>query len=96
MMFSPVARLARIAVLGVGMAVAAACLGFSLWGGWAAALGSVLAGLYVGGVMLFHRWRTAASLLAARAQGEEAGLADAVVAGIAVYEARSFRSRPAA
>jgi hypothetical protein len=58
-MFSPVARLyARIAVLGAGMAVAAA------------------------------------SLLAARAQGEEAGLADAVVAGIAVYEAAVFPLAP--
>ncbi|MEU6102745.1 hypothetical protein [Streptomyces flaveolus] len=48
-MFSPVARLyARIAVLGLSMATAAACLGFSLWGGWAAAAGAVLAGLYMG------------------------------------------------
>ncbi|WP_225638581.1 hypothetical protein [Streptomyces solaniscabiei] len=95
MMFSPVARLyVRIAVLGAGMAVAAACLGFSLWGGWGAAVGAVLAGLYVGGVMVFHRRRTAASLLAARAQGEEAGLADAVVAGIAVYEAAVFPLTP--
>ncbi|MFF9496545.1 hypothetical protein [Streptomyces flaveolus] len=91
MMFSPVARLyARIAVLGAGMAVAAACLGFSLWGGWGAAAGVVLSVLYVGGVMVFHRRRTVVSLLAARAPGEEAGLADAVVADIAVYEAAVF------
>jgi hypothetical protein len=57
-------------------------------------LGAVLAGLYVGGVTVFHRRRTAASLLAARAQGEEAGLADAVVAGIAVYEAAVFPLAP--
>ncbi|WP_318218744.1 hypothetical protein [Streptomyces sp. SCL15-6] len=94
-MFSPAARLyMRIAVLGLGMAVAAACLGFSLWGGWAAVAGAVLAGLYVGGVMVFHRRRTAASLLAAGAQGEEAGLADAVVVGIAVYEAAVFPLTP--
>jgi hypothetical protein len=94
-MFSPVARLyARIAVLGAGMAVAAACLGFSLWGRWAAAAGAVLACLYVGGVMVFHCRRTAVSLLAARAQGEEAGLADAVLAGIAVYEAAVFPLTP--
>ncbi|MEV5645984.1 hypothetical protein AB0L67_38730 [Streptomyces flaveolus] len=94
-MFSPVARpYVRIAVLGAGMAVAAACLGFSLWGGWGAAAGAVLAVLYVGGVMVFHRRRTVAGLLAARAEGEEAGLADAVVAGIAVYEAAVFPLTP--
>lgn len=43
--------------------------------------------------MVFRRRRTAASLPAARAQGE-AGLADAVVASIAVYEAAVFSLTP--
>ncbi|MEV5646458.1 hypothetical protein AB0L67_41445 [Streptomyces flaveolus] len=94
-LFSPAARhYARIAVLGAGMAVAAACLGFSLWGGWAAAAGAVLAGLYVGGVMVVERGRAPGVLPAAVVRGTQEWLADAVVAGIAVYEAAVFPLTP--
>ncbi len=73
---------------------AAACVGFSLWGGWGAVAGAVLASLYAGGTVAFHRRRILATLPDAATRGTEEGLADAVVAGITVYEAAVFPLTP--
>jgi hypothetical protein len=56
--------------------------------------GAVLAVLYLGGVLIFERRRARAALPAAAARGTEAGQADAVVVGIAVYEAAVFPLAP--
>lgn len=95
MPFSPTARLhAKLALLGTCMAGLGACLGYSLWGWWGAAAGASLTSVYTVGVTFFYRRRVKASLPAAGSRGEEEGLADAVVAGISVYEAAVFPLTP--
>ncbi|MEU6106369.1 hypothetical protein [Streptomyces flaveolus] len=59
-----------------------------------ALLGAALAGLYLGGVLVVERRRALAALPAAVARGTEEGLADVVVAVIALYEAAVFPLTP--
>lgn len=95
MPFSLTARLhAKLALLGACMAGLGACLGYSLWGWWGAAAGASLTSVYAVGVTFFYRRRVKASLPAAGSRGKEEGLADAVVAGISVYEAAVFPLTP--
>jgi hypothetical protein len=88
----------RINAISVALAVCwagfGAFAGFLLGGWWAAATGAAIAGLGAGAGLFFYRRRLTASRRAAETRGHAEGTADAVLMGIALYQAAVFPFTP--